>query len=70
MRSNRTAKRKEWRNSCREIMLRGRKKVLVWRVRSTKVRRRMRIYQVTGKEQRAMWGVNPEMPREPPKPPE
>lgn len=39
-------------------MLRGRKKVLVWRVRSTKMRRRMRIHQVTGKEQRAMWGVN------------
>lgn len=51
-------------------MLRGRKKVLVWRVRSTKVRRRMKIHQVTGKEQRAMWGVNLEMPREPPKPPE
>lgn len=51
-------------------MLRGEKEVLDVRVRSTEVRMGMRISQDTGKEQWAIQGENPEMPREPLKPPE
>ena len=50
MRSNRRSKRKEWRNRCRDNMLRGKKEVLDLRVRSTEVKKRMRTRQTTGKE--------------------